>query len=77
MTPAEFADYLFGVATGWLGYSHADAYAMTLPALFVTLKARIEWERMKAGVPSEEQEPVDKQAQLKAMFSQLADRKRA
>lgn len=50
---------MYGIATGWLGMSHEQAMHTPIPCIMVTLKARVRWEEMKAGVNHDEK-PADK-----------------
>jgi hypothetical protein len=43
MSPGQFADHLFGVATGWLGWSPKTALRTPIPQIHAALRARIAW----------------------------------
>lgn len=49
MTAEEYCDHLFGVATGWLGWSPREALRTPIPQIIVALRARIEWIAMSNG----------------------------
>ena len=42
----SYVDYLFGVATGWLGWPPAAAWSATVPEIVVALDAKIEFIKM-------------------------------
>jgi len=39
----SYVDYLFGVATGWLGWPPDTAWRTPIPQLMLALDARIDW----------------------------------
>lgn len=43
MKDGSYVDYLFGVATGWLGWPPDTAWHTPIPQLMLALDARIEW----------------------------------
>ena len=50
MIAGSYVDYLFGVATGWLGWSPKTAWKTPIPELMLALNARIEWCRMTGEI---------------------------
>lgn len=65
--------HLFGVATGWLGWTADTAWNTPIPELLAALDARIEWVQMtnpfgskkKQGPPKDET-PEERAARIKA-----------
>lgn len=53
MTLSEYVEYLFGVATGWLGWPPSEAWRATIPEIQAALSARIKWLRMVNGEQDE------------------------
>jgi hypothetical protein len=53
MTAEEYADHLFGVATGWLGWTPEVALSTPIPQIYVALKARTKWIAMRNGQSDE------------------------
>jgi len=39
----SYVDYLFGVATGWLGWPPDTAWHTPIPQIMLALDARIDW----------------------------------
>jgi len=39
----SYVDYLFGVATGWLGWSPDTAWHTPIPQIMLALDARLDW----------------------------------
>ena len=58
MTLSQYVEWLFGVATGWLGWTPAEAWATPVPEIHVALRAKIKWHEMLNGVV--EENPAEK-----------------
>lgn len=58
MTLSEFVEHLYGVATGWLGWSPEVAWTTPMPEIYVAMKARVKWEQMRNGVDTDPQETL-------------------
>ena len=58
MTAEEYVDHLFGVATGWLGWTPKVALSTPIPQIYVALKARAKWLAMCNGQTDES--PADR-----------------
>lgn len=43
MKNGSYVDYLFGVATGWLGWPPDTAWHTPIPQLMLALNARLDW----------------------------------
>ncbi|MNH47114.1 hypothetical protein D3C79_1101920 [compost metagenome] len=43
MKNGSYVDYLFGVATGWLGWSPDNAWHTPIPQIMLALDARLDW----------------------------------
>lgn len=43
MINGSYVDYLFGVATGWLGWPPDVAWRTPIPQIMLALNARLEW----------------------------------
>ncbi|ENB9666603.1 hypothetical protein ABJB81_004999 [Pseudomonas putida] len=43
MKNGSYVDYLFGVATGWLGWPPDTAWHTPIPQIMLALDARIDW----------------------------------
>lgn len=67
MTAEEFCDHLFGVATGWLGWSPRQALRTPIPQIMVALHARVEWMAMCNGKATDS--PADR---IKSQLKKLA-----
>jgi len=39
----SYVDYLFGVATGWLGWPPETAWRTPVPQIMLALDARLDW----------------------------------
>ena len=46
MTEAEFLEYEFGLATGWLGWPPEFAWRSTVPEIDVAIAAKVEFIQM-------------------------------
>jgi len=68
MSTEEFVDHLFGIATGWLGWSPKVALSTPLPQIYLATRARIKWLAMCNGQASDE-DPVE---HLKSQFRKLS-----
>lgn len=60
MTAGEYVDHLFGVATGWLGWTPEVALNTPIQQIHVALKARIEWVAMCNGQSPTSEAPADR-----------------
>jgi len=67
MTAEEYGDHLFGVATGWLGWTPRQAMRAPIPQIIVALRARVEWMALCNGKPIDT--PADR---IKAQLKKLA-----
>lgn len=43
MRNGSYVDYLFGVATGWLGWPPDTAWNTPIPQIMLALDARLDW----------------------------------
>lgn len=43
MRNGSYVDYLFGVATGWLGWPPDTAWKTPIPQIMLALDARLDW----------------------------------
>ncbi|AJO79084.1 hypothetical protein [Pseudomonas sp. MRSN 12121] len=43
MKNGSYVDYLFGVATGWLGWPPETAWRTPVPQIMLALDARLDW----------------------------------
>lgn len=43
MRNGSYVDYLFGVATGWLGWPPETAWKTPIPQIMIALDARLDW----------------------------------
>lgn len=43
MRNGSYVDYLFGVATGWLGWPPETAWRTPIPQILLALDARLDW----------------------------------
>ncbi|RYZ22731.1 MAG: hypothetical protein EOO16_07700 [Chitinophagaceae bacterium] len=43
MKNGSYVDYLFGVATGWLGWPPDTAWKTPIPQIMLALDARLDW----------------------------------
>lgn len=43
MRNGSYVDYLFGVATGWLGWPPDTAWHTPIPQIMLALDARLDW----------------------------------
>ncbi|MDD1981347.1 hypothetical protein [Pseudomonas asiatica] len=43
MKNGSYVDYLFGVATGWLGWPPDTAWHTPIPQIMLALDARLDW----------------------------------
>ncbi|MFV3402874.1 hypothetical protein ACNFIC_02815 [Pseudomonas sp. NY15463] len=43
MKNGSYVDYLFGVATGWLGWPPDAAWHTPIPQIMIALDARLDW----------------------------------
>ncbi|MBJ2241279.1 hypothetical protein [Pseudomonas sp. MF6768] len=43
MKNGSYVDYLFGVATGWLGWPPDTAWRTPIPQIMLALDARLDW----------------------------------
>ena len=43
MKNGSYVDYLFGVATGWLGWPPDTAWHTPIPHIMLALDARLDW----------------------------------
>jgi hypothetical protein len=70
MTGEQFAEHLFGIATGWLGWTPEVALHTPMPQIYVALKARVRWLAIQNGRPDPDETPADRiQKQLRRLQS--------
>jgi len=70
----SYVDYLYGVATGWLGWSPKTAWRTPIPELMLALDARIEWMQMTnpfggAAKPKDKPKPTTVAEKLRAVLT--------
>lgn len=46
MSEAEYLAYVFGVATGWLGWPPSEAWASTVPEILLATESKIDFVQM-------------------------------
>ncbi|MFJ9993417.1 hypothetical protein ACIQSO_22105 [Pseudomonas putida] len=74
MKDGSYVDYLFGVATGWLGWPPDTAWRTPIPQIMIALDARLDWsgggqaQGQNSGQQSEPRRPVSVADKLKAFF---------
>lgn len=49
--------HVFGIATGWLGWSPEQAWNSTIPEIDAAVDGRIEWVRMTTPGAKKQEEP--------------------
>jgi hypothetical protein len=73
LTLVAYLEHLFGMATGWLGWSPEVAWRSTVAEIRVAVKARVRWQQMCNGV-EEEETPDMKASKLKAFLQSRVKR---
>ena len=74
MTEAEHLEHMFGVATGWLGWSPVDAWNSTVPEITVAISAKSEFLRMTTpGAKKSDSKP--KESSMASFISAIVKRK--
>lgn len=74
MKNGSYVDYLFGVATGWLGWPPETAWRTPVPQIMLALDARIDWtgrgqaQGQPPGQHAASSRPVSVADKLKAFF---------
>lgn len=72
MKNGSYVDYLFGVATGWLGWPPDTAWRTPIPQIMLALDARLDWTGRGQGQPSVHpaapRRPASVAEKLKAFF---------
>jgi hypothetical protein len=68
----SYVDYLFGVATGWLGWPPETAWRTPIPQIMLALDARLDWagrgQVQPSGQPAAPRSPGSVADKLKAFF---------
>jgi len=68
----SYVDYLFGVATGWLGWPPDTAWRTPIPQIMLALDARLDWtgrgQVQPSGQPAVPGRPASVADKLKAFF---------
>jgi len=62
MSEDDFLTHIFGVATGWLGWTPDTAWGCTVPEITVAIEAKIDFLNMQNGgpkKPSKTKKPLD------------------
>jgi hypothetical protein len=67
----SYVDYLFGVATGWLGWPPETAWHTPIPQLMMALNARLDWMNLNRSTPTGRPAPAQ------AKKASVADRLKA
>lgn len=49
MTPAQYVEHWFGVATGWLGWTPEIAWHTPIPQIYAAQKGLLDWTRLQNG----------------------------
>lgn len=62
MSLNQFVAHLYGVATGWLGWSPHDAWHTPMPEIYLAVKARMQWARMMNGETERQETMAEKVA---------------
>lgn len=74
MKDGSYVDYLFGVATGWLGWPPDIAWRTPIPQIMLALDARLDWtgrgqsQEQAQGRNPAPRRPVSVADKLKAFF---------
>ncbi|MDH0646221.1 hypothetical protein N5D48_05145 [Pseudomonas sp. GD03858] len=74
MKNGSYVDYLFGVATGWLGWPPETAWRTPVPQIMLALDARLDWtgrgqaQGNPSGQPAAPRRSVSVADKLKAFF---------
>ncbi|MCT8165012.1 MULTISPECIES: hypothetical protein [unclassified Pseudomonas] len=72
MRDGSYVDYLFGVATGWLGWPPDTAWHTPIPQIMLALDARLDWTGRGQGAQASPQAAPQKRGnvadKLKAFF---------
>lgn len=69
MRNGSYVDYLFGVATGWLGWPPDTAWKTPIPQIMLALDARLDWMgRGQARQPPTAQKKASVADRLKAFL---------
>ncbi|MCE0757278.1 hypothetical protein [Pseudomonas asiatica] len=75
MRNGSYVDYLFGVATGWLGWPPDTAWHTPIPQIMLTLDARLDWTgRGQAQGPDASAKPPTRQCVADKLKSFLRGR---
>jgi hypothetical protein len=73
MTEGEYLDHMFGVATGWLGWSPDVAWNSTVPEITISIAAKIDFIQMQNG--GKKSEPKKKEASFSSFISSIVKQK--
>jgi hypothetical protein len=73
MTEGEYLDHMFGVATGWLGWSPDVAWSSTVPEITISIAAKIDFIQMQNG--GKKSEPKKKEASFSSFISSIVKQK--
>lgn len=66
MTLGQFVEYLFGLGTGWLGWSPRQTWRATVPEIRIAVRALVQWHKLLNG--QVEETPEQKAGKLKAFM---------
>lgn len=64
MKNGSYVEYLFGVATGWLGWSPKTAWRTPIPELINALDARIDWLKLTGALVDKSPSPEQRKASV-------------
>lgn len=74
MTTGEYVDYIFGMATGWLGWTPEVAWGTPVPQIYLAVEAKVDWTMQTnpfgSGKPKKE-EKVDVASKLDTAFERM------
>jgi len=74
MTEAEYLVHIFGVATGWLGWSPDVAWNSTVPEITISIAAKIDFIQMQNG--GKKSEPKKKKSSMSSFISAIVKQKK-
>lgn len=78
MTTGEYVDYVFGMATGWLGWTPEVAWTTPVPQIYLAIDAKVDWtmQTNPFGSSKTKKEKADVASKLDAAFDRI-DKNRA
>ncbi|MCY1409481.1 hypothetical protein D9M71_248320 [compost metagenome] len=68
MRAGSYVDYLFGVATGWLGWPPETAWRTPIPQILLALEARLDWMSPSQPVAQVQEKPRGVAEKIKKLF---------